>query len=91
MALASLAALSGPKKVSIFRAQPPPTCPRNGSARIKNIVIAAYIAILLLGPLHVWSVVQNGIRKAVWGVKHHYSTFLGPLYGVRRYSNIVKY
>jgi hypothetical protein len=28
---------TGPKKLSISRAQPPPTCPRNVSARIKNI------------------------------------------------------
>jgi hypothetical protein len=27
----------GPKKLSISRAQPPPTCPRNVSACIKNI------------------------------------------------------
>ncbi len=26
-----------PKKLSISRAQPPPSCPRNVSARIKNI------------------------------------------------------
>ncbi len=26
----------GPKKVSISRAQPPPTCPSNGYARIQN-------------------------------------------------------
>jgi hypothetical protein len=34
MALASLIAISWPNKVSISRAQPPPTCPRNGSARL---------------------------------------------------------
>ncbi len=28
---------TGPKKVSISRAQPPPTCPCNVSARIKSI------------------------------------------------------
>jgi hypothetical protein len=27
----------GPKKLEIFSAQPPPTCPRNVYARIKNI------------------------------------------------------
>jgi hypothetical protein len=32
---------TGPKKVSISRAQPPPACPRNGSARIKNITYGA--------------------------------------------------
>ncbi len=30
----------GPKKVSISRASPSPTCPHNGSARIKNITYA---------------------------------------------------
>jgi hypothetical protein len=28
----------GPKKLKISRAQPPPTCPRNVSARIKNFM-----------------------------------------------------
>ncbi len=32
---------TGPKKLSISRAQPPPTCPRNVSARIKKIVHGA--------------------------------------------------
>jgi hypothetical protein len=31
----------GPKKLSISRAQPPPTCPRNVSAHIKNITHGA--------------------------------------------------
>jgi hypothetical protein len=32
---------TGPKKVSISRAQPSPTCPRIGYARIKNITYGA--------------------------------------------------
>jgi hypothetical protein len=31
-------AILGPKKLKISRAQPSPTCPSNGSARIKNIM-----------------------------------------------------
>ncbi len=32
---------TGPKKLSISRAQPPPTCPRNGFAHIQNIMHGA--------------------------------------------------
>jgi hypothetical protein len=38
---------TGPKKVSISRAQPPPTCPHNGVARIKSIT---YGAVSIIGP-----------------------------------------
>jgi hypothetical protein len=31
----------GPKKVEISRAQPHPTCPRNGFARMENITYGA--------------------------------------------------
>jgi hypothetical protein len=48
MALVSLVAISEPKKVSISKAQPPPTCPRNGSAHIKNI---KYGAVKIIGAL----------------------------------------
>jgi hypothetical protein len=42
MALAyQLDAISQAKKLSISRAQPHPTCPRNGYARIKNITHGA--------------------------------------------------
>jgi hypothetical protein len=33
---------TGPKKLSISRAQPPPTCPCNGYARIQNIMYGLY-------------------------------------------------
>ncbi len=42
MAPASLVATSRLKKGLISRAQPPPTCPRNESARIKNITYGPY-------------------------------------------------
>jgi hypothetical protein len=32
---------TGPKKVSISRAKPPPACPRNGFSRIKTITYGA--------------------------------------------------
>ncbi len=32
---------TGPKKVSISRAQPPPTCPRHGFVRIKFVMYVA--------------------------------------------------
>ncbi len=38
---------TGHKKVSISRVQPPPTCPRNGFARIKS---TSYGAIWMIGP-----------------------------------------
>ncbi len=42
MALAyRLDAISQGKKLSNSRAQPPPTCPRNGYARIQNILHGA--------------------------------------------------
>jgi hypothetical protein len=37
----------GPKKVEISWAQPPPTCPSNGYARIKSIT---YRAVSIRGP-----------------------------------------
>jgi hypothetical protein len=41
MALASLVAISGPKKVSIFQGIPPSNGPRNGFSRIKIITSRA--------------------------------------------------
>ncbi len=37
---------TGPKNLSNSRAQPPPTCPRNGYARIQNI---KHGAVLIIG------------------------------------------
>jgi hypothetical protein len=37
----ALCHVAGPKKVSISRAQHPPTCPRNGFACIKSITYGA--------------------------------------------------
>jgi hypothetical protein len=41
----------GPRKGYMFRAQPPPTCPRNGSALIKNITHGAVIMYMSLRPI----------------------------------------
>ncbi len=39
--LSALCHFTGPKKLSISRAHPPPTCPHNGYARIQNIMHVA--------------------------------------------------